>query len=335
MSGAKASNPMAWVKDLLAKLRLDPYIMAILASVVLAGLFPVSGPAALGLGWVTKITIGLLFFLHGARLPREAVIAGFGHWRLHLTIIAISFALFPLLGLSTTLLPPSILPKDLGQGVLFLCCLPSTVQSSIAFTSTARGNVAAAVVAASASNLLGVILTPLLVGLLLHAQGSGISMDAVKSIIVQLLIPFALGQASRRWTGTFVIEHKSILGLFDRRSILLVVYSAFSGAVTAGLWTKVGPKDLATLLFLSTALLAIVLALSALIARRLGFSKEDEIAIVFAGSKKSLASGVPIAGILFSTATAGVIVLPLMIFHQLQLMACALIAQRYGRRDGP
>lgn len=335
MSGAQVPNPLAWVKDLLAKLRLDPYIMAILGSVVLAGLFPMSGPAAVGLGWVTKIAIGLLFFLHGARLPREAVIAGFGHWRLHLTIIAISFALFPLLGLSTTLLPPSILPKELAQGMLFLCCLPSTVQSSIAFTSTARGNVAAAVVAASASNLLGVVLTPLLVGLLLHAQGSGISMDAVQAIILQLLIPFALGQASRRWTGAFVIEHKSILGLFDRGSILLVVYAAFSGAVTAGLWTKVGPKDLAILLFLSTALLAVVLALSALIARRLGFSKEDEIAIVFAGSKKSLASGVPIAGILFSTATAGVIVLPLMIFHQLQLMACALIAQRYGRRDGP
>jgi sodium/bile acid cotransporter 7 len=335
MSGSKASNPLAWVKDLLAKLRLDAYIMAILASVVLAGLFPMSGLAAVGLGWVTKIAIGLLFFLHGARLPREAVIAGLGHWRLHLTIIAISFALFPLLGLTTTLLPPSILPKELAQGVLFLCCLPSTVQSSIAFTSTARGNVAAAVVAASASNLLGVVLTPLLVGLLLHAQGSGISMDAVKAIIVQLLIPFALGQASRRWTGAFVIEHKSILGLFDRGSILLVVYAAFSGAVTAGLWSKVGPKDLATLLFLSTAILAVVLALSALIARRLGFSKEDEIAIVFAGSKKSLASGVPIAGILFSTATAGIIVLPLMIFHQLQLMACALIAQRYGRRDGP
>ncbi len=328
-------NPVAWVKALLLRLKLDPYIMAIMASVVLAGLFPVSGLAAVGLGWVTKIAIGLLFFLHGARLPREAVVAGLGHWRLHLTIIAISFALFPLLGLTTTLLPPSILPKELAQGMLFLCCLPSTVQSSIAFTSTARGNVAAAVVAASASNLLGVILTPLLVGLLLHSQGSGISMDAVQAIIVQLLIPFALGQASRRWTGAFVIEHKSILGLFDRGSILLVVYAAFSGAVTAGLWTKVGPKDLATLLFLSTAILAVVLALSALIARRLGFSKEDEIAIVFAGSKKSLASGVPIAGILFSAATAGAIVLPLMIFHQLQLMACALIAQRYGRREEP
>ena len=335
MPSGKAPNPLAWINSLLLKLKLDPYIMAIMASVVLAGLFPVSGLAAVGLGWVTKIAIGLLFFLHGARLPREAVVAGLGHWRLHLTIIAISFALFPLLGLTTTLLPPSILPKELAQGMLFLCCLPSTVQSSIAFTSTARGNVAAAVVAASASNRLGVILTPLLVGLLLHSQGSGISMDAVQAIIVQLLIPFALGQASRRWTGAFVIEHKSILGLFDRGSILLVVYAAFSGAVTAGLWTKVGPKDLATLLFLSTAILAVVLALSALIARRLGFSKEDEIAIVFAGSKKSLASGVPIAGILFSTATAGVMVLPLLIFHQLQLMACALIAQRYGRRDEP
>lgn len=335
MPTGKAPNPLAWINSLLLKLKLDPYIMAIMAFVVLASLFPVSGAAAAALGWVTKITIGLLFFLHGARLPREAVVAGLGHWRLHLTIIGITFALFPLLGLTTSLLPPSILPRELAQGVLFLCCLPSTVQSSIAFTSVARGNVAAAVVAASASNLLGVFLTPLLVGLLLHAQGLGISMDAVKAIIIQLLIPFALGQASRRWTAAFVLERKSILSLFDRSSILLVVYGAFSGAVTAGLWTKVGAKDLVTLFFLSAAILAVVLALSALIARRLGFSKKDEIAIVFAGSKKSLASGVPIAGILFSSATAGVMVLPLLIFHQLQLMACALIAQRYGRREEP
>ena len=181
MPSGKAPNPLAWINGLLLKLKLDPYIMAIMAFVVLASLFPVSGTAAVGLGWVTKITIGLLFFLHGARLPREAVVAGLGHWRLHLTIIGITFALFPLLGLATSLLPPSILPRELAQGVLFLCCLPSTVQSSIAFTSVARGNVAAAVVAASASNLIGVFLTPLLVGLLLHAQGLGISMDAVKA----------------------------------------------------------------------------------------------------------------------------------------------------------
>jgi len=317
-------------KDLLAKLKIDGYILALIGMVVLASILPVRGEAATIVGWVVKVAIALLFFLHGAKLSREAVVAGMTHWRLHLTILAFTFVLFPLLGLAIS--KSGVLSPTLSSGMLFLCCLPSTVQSSIAFTSIGRGNVAAAVCAASASNLLGIFLTPVLVGLLMQAHGDVGGWDSIKSIVLQLLVPFVAGQLARPWVKGWIERHKALVGQVDRGSILLVVYSAFSAAVVGGIWKIVSIPELGILLVACCVLLAVVMAATVFGARALGFSKPDEVAIVFCGSKKSLATGVPMAGILFPGATAGVLVLPLMLFHQIQLMACSVIAQRYGAR---
>ncbi len=316
----------------LRRLKPDPYIVAILLMVVLATVLPVRGVAAEGFAWLTKAAIALLFFLHGARLSREAVIGGLTHWRLHLLVLAATFALFPVLGLALRALPPAILPASLTTGVVFLCCLPSTVQSSIAFTAVARGNVAAAVCAASASNLLGIVVTPLLVAATLGIRGHGDALGAVEAVALQLFLPFAAGQISRPWLRDGIARHGKLVSLTDRGSILLVVYGAFSAAVVGGLWQKVSGPQLLTLTIVCIALLAVVLAATALAARSLGFATPDEIAIVFCGSKKSLASGVPMAGILFPAPMVGLLVLPLMIFHQLQLMACAVIAARWAAR---
>jgi sodium/bile acid cotransporter 7 len=240
--------------------------------------------------------------------------------------------LFPLLGLGLIQLPEWLLPAPLAAGVLYLCLLPSTVQSSIAFTSQARGNVAAAVVAASASNLIGVILTPLLVGLFLHTTTGGLSLKAVQDVAVQILLPFILGQLARPWIAAWVARNARLVSYTDRGSILLVVYGAFSAAVVGGLWNQVSALELTVLLVICTVLLTVVLTASLLAARALGFNKADEIVVVFCASKKGLATGVPMASILFPAATVGFIVLPIMLFHQLQLMACAVIAQRYGTR---
>ena len=318
------------LKDLLAKLKIDGYILALFGMVVLASVLPVRGEAATIVGWVVKIAIALLFFLHGAKLSREAVVAGLTHWRLHLTILGFTFVLFPALGLLIS--RSGLLSPTLSSGMLFLCCLPSTVQSSIAFTSIGRGNVAAAVCAASASNLLGIFLTPVLVGVLMQAHGDVGGWDSVQSIIIQLLVPFVAGQLLRPWVGPWIEKHKALVGQVDRGSILLVVYSAFSAAVVGGIWKIVSVPELFLLLAVCVALLAVVMAATVFGARALGFSKPDEVAIVFCGSKKSLATGVPMAGILFPGATAGILVLPLMLFHQIQLMACSVIAQRYGAR---
>jgi sodium/bile acid cotransporter 7 len=216
---------------------------------------------------------------------------------------------------------------------LFLTLLPSTVQSSIAFTAIARGNVAAAVCSASFSNLLGILVTPALVALLMHTSGSGgISMESIEAIVLQLLVPFVAGHLLRPWIGAWVTRRKALLTVVDRGSILLVVYSAFGAAVVEGLWTKLSIGDLVLIALLCAVLLAFVLALTFAVARAMKLPREDAIVLQFCGSKKSLASGVPMAGVLFPPAQVGVILLPVMLFHQLQLIACAVIARRYANR---
>ncbi|HVV94624.1 MAG TPA: bile acid:sodium symporter family protein [Hyphomicrobiales bacterium] len=319
---------------LLSRLRPDNFTIALVIVVVLATFLPAKGEAVPVLGVVTKLAIALLFFLHGARLSREAVIAGMTHWRLHVLVLASTYVLFPLLGLAIQHGLAGLLPAALLSGILFLCLLPSTVQSSIAFTSIAGGNVAAAVCSASASNLLGVFLTPALVAALMHLSG-GVSFSAVGSILLQLFLPFIVGHLLRPWIGGWVGRHRRLVGLVDRGSILLVVYSAFGEAVVNGLWHQLGALDLVVVALVCGALLAAVLAVTTYGSRWFGFSRPDEIAIVFCGSKKSLASGIPMASVLLPPAAVGVLVLPLMIFHQIQLMVCAVLARRYAEMTAP
>ncbi len=309
----------------------DTFTLLLVCTVILASLLPAQGVFADYFGVATKLAIALLFFLHGARLPRDVVMAGLLHWRLHLTILAATYVLFPLLGLSVGFLVPDILPPTLYTGILFLCVLPSTVQSSIAFTSMAGGNVPAAICAASASNIFGMFLTPLLVGLLFSLGGhGGFSMDALEQILLQLLAPFIIGQLLQPWIGNWVRARKKILMPVDRGSILMVVYLAFSDAVIEGIWHTFTATELGAVVVVDIVILALVLIVTMFGSRLLGFSKEDEIAITFCGSKKSLASGVPMASAIFAGQPIGAIVLPLMLFHQIQLMACAIIAQRYA-----
>ncbi|HEX6832958.1 MAG TPA: bile acid:sodium symporter family protein [Rudaea sp.] len=320
------------MKEQLALL-FDRFTIALIATVVLASLLPCRGETAHVFGIVTTLAIALLFFLHGAKLSREAVIAGITHWRLHLLVLACTFVLFPILGLLGKPLAVALVGAPLAAGFVFLCTLPSTVQSSIAFTSIARGNVPAAVCAASASSLIGIFVTPLLVSLLIHTEtdANAAPNHAIRDITLQLFVPFVAGQIARPWIGAFITRHKTLTGIVDRGSILLVVYTAFSAAVVEGLWHQVSAATLLWLLLLCCALLAAALFATHELGLRLGFPREDQITILFCGSKKSLASGVPMANVLFTSATVGTIVLPLMLFHQIQLMVCAVLAQRYAR----
>jgi sodium/bile acid cotransporter 7 len=192
--------------------------------------------------------------------------------------------------------------------------------------------VPAAVCSASASSLIGIFLTPVLVGLLLSQHGGANSLDAVRSIVLQLLLPFIAGQVARRWIGGWVERNKSMLSTIDRSSILLVVYTAFSEAVIQGLWQQIPLRALLGLLVACAVLLALALTITTFSTRRLGFDKADEITIVFCGSKKSLASGIPMARVMVASHAVGAVVLPLMLFHQMQLMVCAVLAQRYAAR---
>jgi sodium/bile acid cotransporter 7 len=311
----------------------DNFTLVLIAVVAVATLLPCSGQAAVVFGWVTNLAIALLFFMHGAKLSRQAIITGAGHWRLHLLVFACTFVLFPLIGVA---LKPILAPTigiELYLGVLYLCALPSTVQSSIAFVSLARGNVAAAICSAAASSLFGIFLTPIIVALIMGVQGdSGSTLDAIGKITLQLLVPFVAGQIARRWIGEWVNRNKNWLKYIDQGSILLVVYTAFSEAVIGGIWSKVPLGSLLLLIVVCIVLLALVLGITWLLGKNLGFNLEDRITILFCGSKKSLATGVPMAQVLFAGTSLGMLILPLMLFHQIQLMVCVVLAQRYAKR---
>lgn len=318
-----------------ARVKLDGFMMAIIAAAVVASFLPATGAGAVALSWVTKVAIFCLFFLYGARLAPDEALRGLRHWRLHLTILAFTFVVFPLVGLLVGQLPAWALAPALVPGLVYVTLCPSTVQSSINFTSIARGNVAGAIVSASASNLLGVFLTPLLAIALMNTTGNAaVGWGSILDLMGQILLPFVLGQLSRRWTAGFVARHKR-LKLVDQVSIVLVVYSAFSQGVREGIWTMVGWVDIATLVVVCLVLLAFMLWLTWFTARRLGFNRADAIAIQMCGTKKSLATGLPMATVLFAGQPIGLIMLPLMVFHQAQLMACSWLASRYARDAEP
>jgi sodium/bile acid cotransporter 7 len=319
----------------LSRLPVDTFLLLLVAIVALATVLPARGAAADALSVATKVVIALLFLLYGARLSPQQAWHGVRQWKLHLLVLATTFVVFPLLGLAARALVPSVLTDDLYTGLLFLCLVPSTVQSSIAFTSMARGHVSAAIVSASLSNIVGVLLTPLLVLVLMPIGGAPlVDGSAVLDIVLQLLAPFAVGQLLRPWLAPVVTRHAVLTKVVDRGSVLLVVYAAFSAGMAGHIWSSVQPWRVAAVAAVSALLLAIVLAWTWITGRLARLDRGDAIVLLFCGSKKSLASGLPMALVLFPPATVGLIMLPLMLFHQIQLFVCAVIASRLGR-DAP
>ena len=270
--------------------------------------------------------------MYGARLSTQEALNGLKHWRLHLTILAFTFVVYPLIGIALRPLT-AVISHDMYLGILFLTLVPSTVQSSVAFTSIAKGNVAGAIVSASASNLVGVIITPLLV-MLLMGTGGGVHIDTsvFGEIALLLLAPFVLGQLTRRWVGK--VAQSKATKVVDRGSIAMVVYSAFSKGVVDGIWSSISLWDLAFLVVFAAIFVAFMLWLTRKASQKMGFNRADTIAIEFCGSKKSLATGLPMASVIFASggASLGLLILPLMIYHQVQLMMCSWLAARYAQR---
>jgi sodium/bile acid cotransporter 7 len=312
----------------------DPFIPAVLVTLLLATLWPATGVAEAVVGNIATAAVMLLFFLHGAKLPRENLLAAATHWRLHLLILGSTYLLFPLLGLGFNKLFPALLPDNLWAGVLFLCALPSTVQMSIAFTSMARGNVGASVTSAAASNLLGVVITPLLASALLQAQGDGtVPLHGIWKVVGQLLLPFAAGHLLRPLLADWAGRNKRLITWSDRITILLAVYSAFSAAVVGGIWSTLPLATLLLLALVCAVLLASVMLLTSNGARMAGLSAADRRSVLYCGSFKSLVSGVPMARVLFPAGEIGAMILPIMIYHQMQLMVSATLAPRQARSE--
>ena len=279
--------------------KLDRFTVGLIVSVSAGILIPCSGVWDTVFSRLSDAAIILLFFLYGAKLSRRSV------W------------------------------EDLCMGMLYVCMLPSTVQSSIAFTSMAGGNVAAAICSASVSSLLGVFLTPLLVGLVWSRGGEGgVDFSTFLNICYIILVPFVAGQVAQRWIGKWVVTHRNITSWTDHSTIWLVIYTAFSHAMINGVWKNLPWLSLVEVLVFCGILLAAALWLTAFLSRKLHFSREDRIAIIFCGSKKSLATGIPMMNVIFAGAPIGLLVIPIMVFHQLQLMVCSFLARKWAKDVG-
>lgn len=311
--------------------KLDPFLTALIGAVLLATFLPCRGSITTALEYITDVCIMLMFFMQGLKLERRAILDNMRNWKLQGLVLACTFGLFPALGLVLHAVAPGLMENNIWLGILFLCCLPSTVQSSIALTSLANGNVAASICAATLSNIAGIFITPVLVSLVLHTHGVW-SVHAIIGIAVQLLLPFMAGQLLQPFLHKWSHRNKKIISMTDRSSIILVVYTAFSHAVVEGIWLQLSVSNVFTLIAVDTGLLLAVLLITLSIGRLFGFPSRDEVSLILCGSKKSLASGVPMANVLFPAATAGFVILPLILYHQIQLFLCTLIARHYHNK---
>jgi solute carrier family 10 (sodium/bile acid cotransporter), member 7 len=317
------------------KFKPDWFLLGMIFATFLAWAFP--DPGASG-GWmhpdvVTKMGVAVIFFLHGLMLSFSALRAGALNWRLHLLIQSCTFVLFPLIGLALNATFGGRISYELALGLFFLCALPSTVSSSIAMTATAGGNVAGAVFNATLSSLIGIVLTPLWVAWAMKTTGeSQPILPVILDLLQWLVLPLASGHAFRPWLGAWAQGHKKPLGLVDRFAILLLVYTSFCDSFKQGVWSGNG-GDVITLSLVCAVLFGAVMLLTSAASRALGFTREDRIAAMFCGSKKTLASGVPMAKLIFGAHPGlGLILLPIMIYHPLQLIVCGVLAQRWGIR---
>lgn len=307
------------------------------AVVALASFAPEWGRSdgPLRMGAVTDVGVFLLFFLHGMNMSTDSLKTGASRWKLHLVVQVCTYVVFPIWWALGALVFGPWISRDLLMGFFYLAVLPSTVSSSVAMTALARGHVPAAVLNATLSTLLGVFLTPLLVSLVIGGDAVGLDLRATMLKVAQmLLLPFALGHILRPLLSAWFARIKPVTNVFDKVVIVLLVWSAFSDSVADGLWTRHGPLLLAEAALGSLLFLFPMLWFTRRVARALRFSVEDEIVAVFCGSKKTLASGMPMAKLLFGgSAAMGVLVLPIMVYHQFQLFACAFMARRYAARD--
>lgn len=317
------------------KLKPDWFLLGMIAATALAWAFPAPGAAG---GWlhpelVTKAGVALIFFLHGVALSFAALKAGTLRWPLHVLVQTSTFVMFPLLGLALNAALGEALSPELKLGLFFLCALPSTVSSSVAMTATAHGNVAGAVFNATLSSLLGVFLTPLWIAFVLKSGGQSQPIGPViLDLIRWLILPLVVGQACRPWLAEWAKRNKPRIGLVDRATILLLVYTSFCDSFQQGIWSGNSARQLWLIIAISALLFVFVMWVMARVAKLLNFSREDKIAAMFCGSKKTLASGVPMAKLIFGAHPGlGLILLPIMIYHPLQLIICGVLAQRWAK----
>ena len=305
----------------------DPFIVSIVVILVVGIMVPIPATWIDALTKTGTVAVMVLFLVYGMRLRTSEVIDSLKNLRLQASVLAATFIVFPLIGVILMPVMKPLLGPTFAVGTLYLTLLPSTVQSSVSFTSIAGGNVAAAVSAATISNVLGMVFTPLLVMLIMGAS-TGVGWGSIVNVFTQLLIPFIIGQLLQPWTGDWVRKNRWLTKTVDRGTILIVVASGVAGATARGLWDEVSWTDAIALIFVSGVLLAIMMIGTWKFGHLIKLNRVDNITLLMCGSKKSLATGLPMAAIIFPPHIVAAVTVPVIVFHQLQLMVAAVIARR-------
>ena len=321
---------------MLARLKVDPFVLALVLVIALAALWPAPGVSGgpLHADVIGSYGIGVVFFLYGITLAPDQMWRSMGLWREHLLVQVATFLLFPAVVFGAQFVTDELFPQEILTGLFFLAALPSTVSSSVAMTSLARGNVPLSIFNASISSLIGVFVTPVLMAWYLHTAGETLPLHTViLKLLGLVLVPIAIGQLLRPLLGPWVSRHKAIVRLADRAVILTIVYNAFCNSVADGIWQSQDSLTLPLLVVSVIVLFFLVYGILSAICRLLGLGVEERISVLFCGSKKSLVTGLPMAGIMFGSGPAtALIIAPLMLFHLFQLLIVSFIASNYARR---
>ncbi len=323
--------------NFVAKLKKEWFLVGMVLAIALAIVTAPFGKTGgmIHLDKLTGIGVAIVFFLHGLGLSPKAIRQGVSNWKLHIYIQAATFLVYPLLWLilGDTLL--AYLPSALAFGFCYLFVLPSTISSSVAMTSVGKGNVPGAIFNASLSSVLGVFVTPLFIQLFMGLEGVELDLlGSVISIAKLLLLPMIAGQLLRPLLISFVDRHKAVVNKVDKYVILLIVYNAFCDSVANGIWSDFSVGMLAGSIILCCIVLLIMVHSIQWGARKVGFELPDEVAAVFCGTKKTLAAGVPMAKVIFGAdPNLGMLLLPIMLYHPIQIFYCAILANRYAKRQ--
>jgi solute carrier family 10 (sodium/bile acid cotransporter), member 7 len=321
------------------KLPIDGFLALLIGVCVLAAIDPGLGArgGVLHIDRLMTPAVALMFFVHGVTLPLERLAAGAREVRLHLVVQGMTYLVFPLLGLCILALGGRVIPPGIAIGFFFMSTVSSTIASAVAVTGVAGGNVTGALFNASLSGILGVFLTPVFGGFVAANAGLHLSpLDAMASVAEKVLLPLFVGQVCRPLLGTMLSRYRDLASNIDKASILILVFGAFSDSVAAGIWRQQGLATIVAIGVGAVALHVVVIQLTRVAARVARLSRANEIAAVFCASQKSIANGLPIANVLFAGSPAlGAIVLPLLIYHQVQLTASAAMARRYRANGVP
>ncbi|EKO3426735.1 bile acid:sodium symporter family protein [Vibrio fluvialis] len=323
--------------NVLAKLKKEWFLVGMVVAIALATVTSELGRSGgvIHLDQLTGIGIAIVFFLHGLGLSPQAIKAGLTNWRLHVYIQMATFVVYPILWVIFGEAFLAYMPSALAFGFCYLLVLPSTISSSVAMTSVGKGNVPGAIFNASLSSILGVFITPLLIQLFMGFEGVQLDLlDSVISISKLLLLPMIAGQIMRPYLVAWVDRHKAVVNKVDKYVILLIVYNAFCDSVVNGIWSEFSVGLLATSIIICTVILLVMVHLIQWGARRTKFTLPDEVAAVFCGTKKTLAAGIPMAKVIFGAdPSLGMILLPIMLYHPIQIFYCAVLANRYARQS--